>query len=70
MSSITLSDPEPDVARDDAGSSVERLSITIEPLERLRESAKIGLIYSLSHRRDIVYQAIIYEAKSDSNPIS
>lgn len=74
-SSVTLSDPKPDVAiglkpaKNDADSSAERLSITMDTLEMLRESTRVGLIYSPSHRRDIVYPAIIYEAKSDSNPI-
>lgn len=75
-SPVTLGDPKPDAAfglkasassRSVAGQ--DKVKLSLEVLEALHESPSIKLTYSPSRRKDIIYPAIVYEAKSDSNPI-
>lgn len=67
-----LHDPKPDFAFGLCPPNLPRstsLIFTQETLDILKDSSKISLTYSPSQMEDIVYPAIIYEAKSDKNPI-
>lgn len=73
QSSEALHDPKPDFAfglrSTDAVTEVNSSHLSTSILNRLQDSARVRLTYSPSQRRDIVYPAIIYEGKSDTNPI-
>lgn len=77
-SSESLNDPKPDVAIGLHAIDSSTLVIpdrhawnplSTKALETLRAYPPFFLTYSPSERRDLIYPAIIYEAKSDSNPI-
>jgi len=77
-SAEALNDPKPDIALGLhlLDSSTLTLSdrntwpaLSRKALETMRNYSPFSLTYSPSERRDIVYPAVIYEAKSDSNPI-
>lgn len=74
-SAETLYDPKPDYAfgirpLQCRERNLEDLpALSKKALEALRTSSVFSLQYSPSQRREIAFPAIVYEAKSDSNPI-
>lgn len=65
----SLHDPKPDFAFGVCPSTQASAVFTQETLDILKDSPKIHLTYSPSQMEDIIYPALIYEAKSDKNPI-
>lgn len=71
-----LNNPKPDMAyglaaavKDKSPNRADWDPLSISVLEELACDPAIRLIYSPSEREDIIFPALIYEAKSDSNPI-